>query len=91
MTLSRPDSAEVQLFHRLLREQWIRARYDRNEFVCVERQEPYSAGKTGKHSHTQAHTHTHTHAGTQQTDTRKHTHVRHIFPLSFATIFILCR
>ncbi|KAF7651294.1 hypothetical protein LDENG_00113000 [Lucifuga dentata] len=28
----------------LLREQWIRARYERNEFVCVERQEPYSAG-----------------------------------------------
>ncbi|XP_075999411.1 arf-GAP with dual PH domain-containing protein 1-like [Genypterus blacodes] len=28
----------------LLREQWIRARYERNEFACVERQEPYSAG-----------------------------------------------
>ncbi|XP_029914929.1 arf-GAP with dual PH domain-containing protein 1-like [Myripristis murdjan] len=28
----------------LLREQWIRARYERSEFVCVERQEPYSAG-----------------------------------------------
>ncbi|XP_056143777.1 arf-GAP with dual PH domain-containing protein 1-like [Lampris incognitus] len=28
----------------LLREQWIRARYERNEFTCVERQEPYSAG-----------------------------------------------
>uniref|UniRef100_A0A8B9KTI4 ArfGAP with dual PH domains 1 n=1 Tax=Astyanax mexicanus TaxID=7994 RepID=A0A8B9KTI4_ASTMX len=29
---------------RLLREQWIRARYERNEFIYVERQEPYSAG-----------------------------------------------
>ncbi|XP_028979584.1 arf-GAP with dual PH domain-containing protein 1 isoform X2 [Esox lucius] len=28
----------------LLREQWIRARYERKEFVCVERQEPYSSG-----------------------------------------------
>uniref|UniRef100_A0A672YLQ3 Arf-GAP with dual PH domain-containing protein 1-like n=1 Tax=Sphaeramia orbicularis TaxID=375764 RepID=A0A672YLQ3_9TELE len=28
----------------LLREQWIRAKYERKEFVCVERQEPYSAG-----------------------------------------------
>ncbi|KAG9264561.1 arf-GAP with dual PH domain-containing protein 1 isoform X1 [Astyanax mexicanus] len=28
----------------LLREQWIRARYERNEFIYVERQEPYSAG-----------------------------------------------
>ncbi|XP_046893418.1 arf-GAP with dual PH domain-containing protein 1-like [Hypomesus transpacificus] len=36
----RPTHSDCQL----LREQWIRARYDRNEFVCVERQEPYSAG-----------------------------------------------
>ncbi|KAL6477208.1 hypothetical protein MHYP_G00157070 [Metynnis hypsauchen] len=28
----------------LLREQWIRARYERSEFIYVERQEPYSAG-----------------------------------------------
>ncbi|KAA8585115.1 arf-GAP with dual PH domain-containing protein 1 [Etheostoma spectabile] len=28
----------------LLREQWIRAKYERKEFLCVERQEPYSAG-----------------------------------------------
>ncbi|XP_046722471.1 arf-GAP with dual PH domain-containing protein 1 isoform X2 [Silurus meridionalis] len=28
----------------LLREQWIRAKYERNEFINVERQEPYSAG-----------------------------------------------
>ncbi|CAL8311246.1 unnamed protein product [Arctogadus glacialis] len=28
----------------LLREQWIRARYERNEFACLERQEPYSSG-----------------------------------------------
>ncbi|XP_035383354.1 arf-GAP with dual PH domain-containing protein 1 isoform X1 [Electrophorus electricus] len=28
----------------LLREQWIRARYERNEFIHVERQESYSAG-----------------------------------------------
>ncbi|XP_071329706.1 arf-GAP with dual PH domain-containing protein 1-like [Trachinotus anak] len=28
----------------LLREQWIRAKYEREEFLCVERQEPYSAG-----------------------------------------------
>ncbi|KAB5554083.1 hypothetical protein PHYPO_G00046110 [Pangasianodon hypophthalmus] len=28
----------------LLREQWIRAKYERNEFIYVERQEPYSAG-----------------------------------------------
>ncbi|KAM6957555.1 arf-GAP with dual PH domain-containing protein 1-like [Aplochiton taeniatus] len=28
----------------LLREQWIRAKYERNEFVRLERQEPYSAG-----------------------------------------------
>ncbi|XP_067088836.1 arf-GAP with dual PH domain-containing protein 1-like [Osmerus mordax] len=35
----RPTHSDCQL----LREQWIRARYDRNEFVCLERQEPYSA------------------------------------------------
>ncbi|KAM9457291.1 arf-GAP with dual PH domain-containing protein 1-like isoform 3-T3 [Clarias gariepinus] len=28
----------------LLREQWIRSKYERNEFIYVERQEPYSAG-----------------------------------------------
>ncbi|XP_029293124.1 arf-GAP with dual PH domain-containing protein 1-like isoform X3 [Cottoperca gobio] len=28
----------------LLREQWIRAKYERKEFMCVEKQEPYSAG-----------------------------------------------
>ncbi|CAG5897802.1 unnamed protein product [Menidia menidia] len=28
----------------LLRDQWIRAKYDRKEFLCVERQEAYSAG-----------------------------------------------
>lgn len=33
-------------FHvcRLLREQWIRAKYERNEFEFIEKQEPYSAG-----------------------------------------------
>ncbi|KAM4597784.1 arf-GAP with dual PH domain-containing protein 1-like [Polymixia lowei] len=36
----RPTQADCTL----LREQWIRARYERNEFLCVERQEPYSAG-----------------------------------------------
>ncbi|KAL2101319.1 hypothetical protein ACEWY4_003080 [Coilia grayii] len=29
---------------RLLREQWIKAKYERNEFMFVDRQEPYSAG-----------------------------------------------
>ncbi|KAM9780192.1 arf-GAP with dual PH domain-containing protein 1-like [Neosynchiropus ocellatus] len=28
----------------LLRDQWIRAKYERKEFICVEQQEPYSAG-----------------------------------------------
>ncbi|KAG7506190.1 hypothetical protein JOB18_048667 [Solea senegalensis] len=28
----------------LLRDQWIRAKYERKEFLCVEKQEPYSAG-----------------------------------------------
>ncbi|XP_053132214.1 arf-GAP with dual PH domain-containing protein 1 isoform X4 [Hemicordylus capensis] len=28
----------------LLREQWIRAKYERKEFICIEKQEPYSAG-----------------------------------------------
>ncbi|CAL8303737.1 unnamed protein product [Merluccius merluccius] len=36
----RPTHADCTL----LREQWIRARYERNEFVCVEKQEPYSTG-----------------------------------------------
>ena len=29
---------------RMLREQWIRAKYERNEFEFIEKQEPYSAG-----------------------------------------------
>lgn len=29
---------------KLLREQWIRAKYERNEFEFIEKQEPYSAG-----------------------------------------------
>ncbi|KAK7134179.1 hypothetical protein R3I93_017552 [Phoxinus phoxinus] len=29
---------------RILREQWIRAKYERQEFIHIERQEPYSAG-----------------------------------------------
>uniref|UniRef100_A0A3P9MLZ2 ArfGAP with dual PH domains 1 n=1 Tax=Oryzias latipes TaxID=8090 RepID=A0A3P9MLZ2_ORYLA len=29
----------------LLKEQWIRAKYERKEFMCVDRQEAYSAGK----------------------------------------------
>uniref|UniRef100_A0A672Q546 Arf-GAP with dual PH domain-containing protein 1-like n=1 Tax=Sinocyclocheilus grahami TaxID=75366 RepID=A0A672Q546_SINGR len=29
---------------RILREQWIRAKYERQEFIHVEKQEPYSAG-----------------------------------------------
>ncbi|XP_067333102.1 arf-GAP with dual PH domain-containing protein 1-like isoform X3 [Channa argus] len=28
----------------LLREQWIRAKYERKEFICAEKQEPYSTG-----------------------------------------------
>ncbi|MBN3305127.1 ADAP1 protein, partial [Amia calva] len=36
----KPTFADAQI----LREQWIRARYERNEFVHVEKQEPYSAG-----------------------------------------------
>lgn len=31
-------------FSRLLREQWIRAKYERKEFIHSEKQEPYSAG-----------------------------------------------
>lgn len=31
----------------LLREQWIRAKYERQEFTDPEKQEPYSAGKAG--------------------------------------------
>lgn len=30
---------------RLLREQWIRAKYERQEFIYPEKQEPYSAGE----------------------------------------------
>lgn len=33
----------------LLREQWIRAKYERQEFTDPERQEPYSAGKVAPH------------------------------------------
>lgn len=33
------------VFFRLLREQWIRAKYERNEFEFIEKQEPYSAGR----------------------------------------------
>lgn len=29
---------------RMLREQWIRAKYERNEFEFIEKQEPYTAG-----------------------------------------------
>ncbi|XP_027898386.1 arf-GAP with dual PH domain-containing protein 1-like [Xiphophorus couchianus] len=36
----RPTSKDCML----LRDQWIRAKYERKEFMCVERQEPYSAG-----------------------------------------------
>jgi len=34
----------VFFFSRLLREQWIRAKYERKEFIHSEKQEPYSAG-----------------------------------------------
>uniref|UniRef100_A0A672G2F9 Arf-GAP with dual PH domain-containing protein 1-like n=1 Tax=Salarias fasciatus TaxID=181472 RepID=A0A672G2F9_SALFA len=40
----RSSSLSCTFFFRLLREQWIRAKYERKEFMCVERQEPYSAG-----------------------------------------------
>lgn len=33
---------------RLLREQWIRAKYERLEFTHPEKQEPYSAGKSAR-------------------------------------------
>nr|XP_015100066.1 arf-GAP with dual PH domain-containing protein 1 isoform X4 [Vicugna pacos]XP_031532703.1 arf-GAP with dual PH domain-containing protein 1 isoform X4 [Vicugna pacos]XP_031532704.1 arf-GAP with dual PH domain-containing protein 1 isoform X4 [Vicugna pacos] len=36
----RPSASDCQL----LREQWIRAKYERQEFTHPERQEPYSAG-----------------------------------------------
>ncbi|XP_048465836.1 arf-GAP with dual PH domain-containing protein 1 isoform X2 [Rhincodon typus] len=36
----RPTFTDCQV----LREQWIRAKYERKEFVCIEKQEPYSAG-----------------------------------------------
>lgn len=35
----------VFFFSRLLREQWIRAKYERKEFIHSEKQEPYSAGR----------------------------------------------
>lgn len=37
-------NCEMILASRLLREQWIRAKYERNEFEFIEKQEPYSAG-----------------------------------------------
>ena len=40
-TVSQP----VPSLPRLLREQWIRAKYERQEFTHPERQEPYSAGE----------------------------------------------
>ncbi|XP_034045715.1 arf-GAP with dual PH domain-containing protein 1-like [Thalassophryne amazonica] len=36
----RPTHADCAI----LREQWIRAKYERKEFMCVENQEPYTAG-----------------------------------------------
>ncbi|XP_041063062.1 arf-GAP with dual PH domain-containing protein 1-like isoform X1 [Carcharodon carcharias] len=36
----RPTFIDCQV----LREQWIRAKYERKEFICIEKQEPYSAG-----------------------------------------------
>lgn len=38
-------STMLTLFPRLLREQWIRAKYERQEFTHPDKQEPYSAGK----------------------------------------------
>ncbi|XP_040311563.1 arf-GAP with dual PH domain-containing protein 1 [Herpailurus yagouaroundi] len=40
----RPTSSDCQL----LREQWIRAKYERLEFTHPEKQEPYSAGKSAR-------------------------------------------
>lgn len=39
-----PTSLCIVFFSRLLREQWIRAKYERKEFIHSEKQEPYSAG-----------------------------------------------
>ncbi|KAE8579517.1 hypothetical protein XENTR_v10024073 [Xenopus tropicalis] len=36
----KPASSDCQV----LREQWIRAKYERKEFILIEKQEPYSAG-----------------------------------------------
>uniref|UniRef100_UPI00398F3592 arf-GAP with dual PH domain-containing protein 1-like isoform X2 n=1 Tax=Pristiophorus japonicus TaxID=55135 RepID=UPI00398F3592 len=36
----RPTFTDCQV----LREQWVRAKYERKEFICIEKQEPYSAG-----------------------------------------------
>ncbi|XP_053551263.1 arf-GAP with dual PH domain-containing protein 1 [Bombina bombina] len=36
----KPTSSDCQV----LREQWIRAKYERKEFIYIEKQEPYSAG-----------------------------------------------
>nr|AAH59321.1 MGC69045 protein [Xenopus laevis] len=36
----KPTSSDCQV----LREQWIRAKYERKEFILIEKQEPYSAG-----------------------------------------------
>lgn len=44
-SITKPKVTKHQLCRRLLREQWIRAKYERREFVSVERQEAYSAGK----------------------------------------------
>ncbi|XP_011602290.2 arf-GAP with dual PH domain-containing protein 1-like isoform X2 [Takifugu rubripes] len=38
------NDASKAKYERLLRDQWIRAKYEREEFTSVERQEPYSAG-----------------------------------------------
>lgn len=44
-------NGEIILVSRLLREQWIRAKYERNEFEFIEKQEPYSAGMFTFHGH----------------------------------------
>ena len=41
----RPLGGHVPSLLRLMREQWIRAKYERQEFTHPERQEPYSAGE----------------------------------------------
>lgn len=39
--------ADPSSLPRLLREQWVRAKYERQEFILLEKQEPYSAGEPG--------------------------------------------